>query len=106
MMVLRFVVIKKMNLTLFLIRVGRCNANITQDIQLRGSYINEEHCIFENKDGEVTLIPFDSCICYMNGSRIMQPTVVSSGGSSMLCVWRKFLSLCLAKVGFLTYLNL
>ncbi|XP_041480700.1 kinesin-like protein KIF1A isoform X5 [Lytechinus variegatus] len=60
-------------------RVGLSDANVTQDIQLSGSYINEEHCIFENKDSQVTLKPFDGCMCYINGSKITEPTQILSG---------------------------
>ncbi|XP_071491497.1 kinesin-like protein KIF1A [Diadema antillarum] len=60
-------------------RVGRTDANVTQDIQLSGSYISEEHCMIENKDGQVTLMPFDGCMCYVNGTKITEPTVINSG---------------------------
>ncbi|XP_030842584.1 kinesin-like protein KIF1A isoform X13 [Strongylocentrotus purpuratus] len=60
-------------------RVGLSDANVTQDIQLSGSYINEEHCIFENKDSQVTLKPFDGRMCYINGSKITEPTQIFSG---------------------------
>ena len=33
-------------------RIGSPEANIPQDIQLVGSHIINEHCIFENNDGE------------------------------------------------------
>ena len=33
-------------------RCGRPEAELTQDIQLSGTHILEEHCIFDNKDGE------------------------------------------------------
>lgn len=62
-------------------RVGLSDANVTQDIQLSGSYINEEHCIFENKDSQVTLKPFDGRMCYINGSKITEPTQIFSGKS-------------------------
>ena len=35
-----------------LFRIGLPDANITQDIQLSGPYIQDEHCIFESKDGK------------------------------------------------------
>ena len=33
-------------------RIGSPEANIPQDIQLVGSHIINEHCVFENNDGE------------------------------------------------------
>lgn len=38
-------------------RLGTAEANLPQDIQLSGSHILKEHCIFENRNGIVTLIP-------------------------------------------------
>ena len=35
-------------------RIGSPEANIPQDIQLVGSHIINEHCVFENNDGEAT----------------------------------------------------
>jgi kinesin family protein 1 len=40
-----------------LTRVGSPEANIPQDIQLVGTHITSEHCIFENSEGIVKLIP-------------------------------------------------
>jgi hypothetical protein len=51
-------------------RVGSAEANIPQDIQLVGSHIKSEHCIFENKDGKVTLIPSTGALIYVNGREV------------------------------------
>ena len=40
-----------------LTRVGSPESNLPQDIQLVGAHIKSEHCIFENSDGVVKLIP-------------------------------------------------
>ena len=40
-----------------LTRVGSPEANLPQDIQLVGAHILSEHCIFENSEGIVKLIP-------------------------------------------------
>lgn len=51
-------------------RVGSAEANIPQDIQLVGSHIKKEHCIFENKDGKVTLTPSPGALIYVNGREV------------------------------------
>lgn len=38
-------------------RVGSPEANAPQDIQLVGTHILKEHCVFENKDSVVKFIP-------------------------------------------------
>ena len=38
-------------------RIGSPEANIPQDIQLVGTHIKSEHCVFENSEGIVRLIP-------------------------------------------------
>ena len=40
-----------------LTRVGSPESNLPQDIQLVGAHIKSEHCIFENSNGVVKLIP-------------------------------------------------
>jgi len=55
-----------------LTRVGSPEANLPQDIQLVGAHILSEHCIFENSEGIVKLIPSVSnilklyCISWFN----------------------------------------
>jgi len=34
-----------------LTRVGRPNSSVSQDIQLSGSHILDEHCVFNNHNG-------------------------------------------------------
>ena len=38
-------------------RIGSPEANIPQDVQLVGSHILSEHCVFENSEGIVKLTP-------------------------------------------------
>ena len=38
-------------------RIGSPEANLPQDIQLVGTHILSEHCIFENSEGIVKLTP-------------------------------------------------
>ena len=38
-------------------RIGSPEANIPQDIQLVGAHILSEHCVFENSEGIVKLVP-------------------------------------------------
>ncbi|XP_037076336.1 kinesin-like protein unc-104 [Pollicipes pollicipes] len=65
-------------------RVGSAEANIPQDIQLIGVHIYNEHCIFENREGVVMLIPNDGALCYVNGRTITQPVVLRTGSRVIL----------------------
>ncbi|XP_038061971.1 kinesin-like protein KIF1A isoform X8 [Patiria miniata] len=60
-------------------RVGRSDANITQDIQLRGSHIQEEHCLFTKEDSLVKIVPFEGSMCYINGKKVSNPLLLRSG---------------------------
>lgn len=53
-----------------LTKVGSAEASLTQDIQLSGYEIQAEHCIFENKDGKVAVIPFKGALIYINGREV------------------------------------
>uniref|UniRef100_A0A8D9ETD0 Kinesin-like protein unc-104 n=1 Tax=Cacopsylla melanoneura TaxID=428564 RepID=A0A8D9ETD0_9HEMI len=65
-------------------KVGSAESNLPQDIQLSGSHIKAEHCLFENTDGVVTLLPFQEALCYMNGRQISEPTVLNTGSRVIL----------------------
>ncbi|XP_071110195.1 kinesin-like protein unc-104 isoform X4 [Haliotis cracherodii] len=65
-------------------RIGRAEAKNLQDIQLNGTYILEEHCLFENNDENVTLVPFDDALCYVNGRQVMEATVLKTGARVIL----------------------
>ena len=60
-------------------RVGQSNTNVPQDIQLSGTCIQVEHCMFENKDGTIKLIPFDGSTCYVNGKQISEAHTLKTG---------------------------
>ena len=60
-------------------RIGRAEADILQDIQLSGSNILKEHCIFENRENAVTLIPCKNAQCYVNGILITEPFLLQTG---------------------------
>ncbi|ESN92628.1 hypothetical protein HELRODRAFT_69372 [Helobdella robusta] len=53
-------------------RVGRahCESGVVQDIQLNGSLILDEHCVFNNAQGKVTLTPCELALCYVNGKEV------------------------------------
>eukprot|EP00118_Oscarella_pearsei_P002995 m.12536 g.12536 ORF g.12536 m.12536 type:complete len:1608 (+) comp24116_c0_seq1:37-4860(+) len=59
-------------------RVGRHGAQDRQDIQLSGLNISKEHCLFENRDGIVTLIPANG-EAYVNGKLLTESKVLSTG---------------------------
>lgn len=65
-------------------RIGSAEANIPQDIQLSGAHILSEHCIFENKDNVITLIPHKGAFIYVNGREIDTPTILNTGSRVIL----------------------
>ncbi|VDP03450.1 unnamed protein product [Soboliphyme baturini] len=65
-------------------KVGRADAPTRQDIQLCGQHIEKEHCVFENREGVVTLIPVSSALCYVNGKLITEPTALKSSNRVIL----------------------
>ncbi|BFZ22944.1 hypothetical protein BsWGS_25983 [Bradybaena similaris] len=65
-------------------RVGLHDAQKPNDVQLSGFNILEEHCQFENKDGNVTLIPYENALCYVNGRQITEPIVLKTGARVIL----------------------
>merc|ERR1719282_1354024 len=65
-------------------KVGSPEANIPQDIQLVGSHISNEHCVFENIEGVVKMIPCTDALCYLNGRKVSEPTVLKSGSRVIL----------------------
>lgn len=71
-------------------RVGSSDAQVPQDIQLHGSNIINEHCIFENRDTRVTLIPCADANCYVNGLRIDKPTELRTGARVILGKYHVF----------------
>lgn len=71
-------------------RVGRSDAQISQDIQLNGSEIHSEHCIFHNNSSIVTLIPKNGASCFVNGMSIDTPTQVKTGARVILGKYHVF----------------
>lgn len=65
-------------------RLGTAEANLPQDIQLSGNHILKEHCIFENRNGVVTLISAKDAMVYINGRCITEPEVLSTGSRVIL----------------------
>ncbi|KAM9274913.1 kinesin-like protein KIF1A isoform 12-T12 [Cariama cristata] len=65
-------------------RVGREDAEKRQDIVLSGHFIKEEHCLFRSDTktgGEVivTLEPCEGADTYVNGKKVMEPSILRSG---------------------------
>ncbi|XP_046819717.1 kinesin-like protein unc-104 isoform X1 [Vespa crabro] len=65
-------------------RIGSAEANIPQDIQLCGPHILSEHCVFENHEGVITLMPKKDALIYVNGREITEPIVLKTGSRVIL----------------------
>ncbi|XP_046753238.1 kinesin-like protein unc-104 isoform X15 [Diprion similis] len=65
-------------------RIGSAEANIPQDIQLCGPHILSEHCVFENHEGIITLMPKKGALIYVNGREITEPIVLKTGSRVIL----------------------
>ncbi|KAM3965832.1 kinesin-like protein unc-104 [Aphomia sociella] len=65
-------------------RLGTSEANVPQDIQLSGSHILSEHCIFENTDGVICLIPHRGALVYVNGREVAEPIILKTGSRVIL----------------------
>ncbi|XP_053610320.1 kinesin-like protein unc-104 isoform X3 [Plodia interpunctella] len=65
-------------------RLGTSEANVPQDIQLSGSHILSEHCIFENTDGVICLIPHRTALVYVNGREVTEPIILKTGSRVIL----------------------
>ncbi|XP_061317500.1 kinesin-like protein KIF16B isoform X3 [Pezoporus flaviventris] len=64
--------------------VGREDALTEQDIVLHGLDLESEHCIFENLDGTVNLIPLNGAQCSVNGIQITEATHLNQGAVILL----------------------
>ncbi|NXC28135.1 KI16B protein, partial [Campylorhamphus procurvoides] len=64
--------------------VGREDAVTEQDIVLHGLDLESEHCIFENLNGTVNLIPLNRAQCSVNGIQITEPTHLNQGAVILL----------------------
>ncbi|KAK2579259.1 hypothetical protein KPH14_008221 [Odynerus spinipes] len=65
-------------------RIGSADANIPQDIQLCGPHILSEHCVFENHEGVITLMPKKDALIYVNGREITEPILLKTGSRVIL----------------------
>ncbi|KAG5677928.1 hypothetical protein PVAND_007642 [Polypedilum vanderplanki] len=65
-------------------KLGTHEAEIPQDIQLSGDNILKEHCIFQNDNGVVSIIPTQDALVYINGRKITEPEVLSTGSRVIL----------------------
>ncbi|GAB1608050.1 kinesin-like protein unc-104 isoform X2 [Argonauta hians] len=65
-------------------RVGLPNSKQPPDIQLNGTHIKEDHCLFESNEGTVTVIPSNGSILYINGRQITEPTILKVGARVIL----------------------
>ncbi|XP_011334950.2 kinesin-like protein unc-104 isoform X9 [Ooceraea biroi] len=65
-------------------RIGSAEANIPQDVQLCGPHILSEHCVFENHEGIITLIPKKGALIYVNGREVTEPLVLTTGSRVIL----------------------
>ena len=65
-------------------RVGSAEANMPQDIQLSGSHILSEHCVFENHEGIITMTPKEGALCYVNGREVKDAVVLKTGSRVIL----------------------
>jgi kinesin family member 1 len=65
-------------------KLGTSEAEIPQDIQLSGSHILKEHCVFQNDNGIVSIIPAQEALIYINGRKIIEPEVMTTGSRVIL----------------------
>ncbi|KAI8062273.1 hypothetical protein BC940DRAFT_128116 [Gongronella butleri] len=55
------------------------NNSNKQSIRLTGANILDQHCHFENIDGQVTLFPLENAVTMVNGIHITEPRLLKSG---------------------------
>ncbi|XP_037681013.1 kinesin-like protein KIF14 [Choloepus didactylus] len=64
--------------------VGKYKPNSRHDIQLSGVLIADDHCLITNFDGTVSIIPVGEAKTYVNGTHILEPTVLHHGDRVIL----------------------
>uniref|UniRef100_A0A3P9NAX3 Kinesin-like protein KIF16B n=1 Tax=Poecilia reticulata TaxID=8081 RepID=A0A3P9NAX3_POERE len=64
--------------------VGREDASSEQDIILHGLDLESEHCVFENQNGTVTLVPLGGAQCSVNGVLVAAPVQLNQGAVILL----------------------
>ncbi|XP_077998680.1 kinesin-like protein KIF1A [Glandiceps talaboti] len=71
-----------------LTRLGNVRSSSTckeaQDIVLSGFHIQDQHCMFENIDSQVSIIPFKDSMIYVNGKEVTEPYVLKTGSRVIL----------------------
>lgn len=65
-------------------RLGTSEATVAQDIQLSGSHILQEHCVFQNDNGVVSIIPSPESLVYCNGRKVVEAEVLTTGSRVIL----------------------
>ncbi|XP_016285513.2 kinesin-like protein KIF14 [Monodelphis domestica] len=64
--------------------VGKNKPNSGHDIQLSGVLIADDHCVIENFDGTVSIIPLGDAKTYVNGKHISESTILHHGDRVIL----------------------
>lgn len=65
-------------------KLGTSEADLPQDIQLSGSHICKEHCVFQNDNGVVSIIPQKDGLIFINGREVTEPEVLITGSRVIL----------------------
>lgn len=48
-------------------------------VVLHGLDLESEHCVFENQNSTVTLVPFSGAQCSVNGVQVTEPSQLNQG---------------------------
>ncbi|XP_036403122.1 uncharacterized protein kif16bb [Megalops cyprinoides] len=64
--------------------VGSDDSTNQQDMVLHGPGLGKEHCVFENLNGTVTLVPLPGAWCSVNGVTVTEPTRLNQGAVILL----------------------
>ncbi|XP_017297699.1 kinesin-like protein KIF16B isoform X4 [Kryptolebias marmoratus] len=64
--------------------VGREDASTEQDIILHGLDLESDHCVFQNQNGTVTLVPLGGAQCSVNGLQVTAPAQLNQGAVILL----------------------
>ncbi|XP_056264904.1 LOW QUALITY PROTEIN: kinesin-like protein KIF16B [Pseudoliparis swirei] len=64
--------------------VGREDASTQHDIILHGLDLESEHCVFENQNGKVTLVPLGGAQCSVNGVQLRESSQLNQGAVILL----------------------
>ncbi|CAN9510051.1 unnamed protein product [Ophioblennius macclurei] len=64
--------------------VGREDSSSEPDIILHGLDLESDHCVFENHNGTVTLVPLGGAQCSVNGVQVVEPSQLNQGAVILL----------------------